>query len=101
MEHMTIQDILAATGGTLLCGDASMPINRLSTDSRDVGPHTLFVPIVGERVNAHKFVESALKDGGASLTQEHEQAEGPHPIIKCHCPSSALPEVSEKLRRGK
>lgn len=98
MEHMTIQDILAATGGTLLCGDASMPINRLSTDSRDVGPHTLFVPIVGERVNAHKFVESALKDGGASLTQEHEQAEGPHPIIKVPDTLKAMQQIASFYR---
>ena len=52
MENITIQDILEATGGTLLCGDPSMKIDHLSTNSMEVGPNTLFVPIIGERVDA-------------------------------------------------
>ena len=31
MENITIQDILKATGGTLLCGDPSMKIDRISS----------------------------------------------------------------------
>ena len=56
MENITIQDILDATGGTLLCGDPSMKIDHLSTNSMEVGPNTLFVPIIGERVDAHVFI---------------------------------------------
>ncbi|MBS7007074.1 UDP-N-acetylmuramoyl-tripeptide--D-alanyl-D-alanine ligase [Anaerostipes sp.] len=98
MEHMTIQDILTATGGTLLCGDPSMPIERISTDSRAVGPHTLFVPIIGERVNAHKFIDSALKDGGAALTQEHDRAEGPHPFIRVPDTLKAMQQITAYYR---
>ena len=98
MEHMTIQDILAATGGTLLCGDSSMPIKRISTDSRTVGPDTLFVPIIGERVNAHKFIDSALKDGGAALTQEHDHAEGPHPFIRVADTLKAMQQIASYYR---
>ena len=53
MENITIQDILEATDGTLLCGDPSMKIDHLSTNSMEIGPNTLFVPIIGERVDAH------------------------------------------------
>lgn len=98
MEHMTIQDILAATGGTLLCGDPSMPIERISTDSRSVGPHTLFVPIIGERVNAHRFIDSALKDGGAALTQEHDHAEGPYPLIQVADTLKAMQQTASYYR---
>ena len=35
MENITIQDILEATDGTLLCGDPSMKIDHLSTNSMD------------------------------------------------------------------
>ena len=98
MEHMTIQDILAATGGTLLCGDPSMPIEHFSTDSRKMGPHTLFVPIIGERVNAHRFIDSALKDGGASLTQEHDRADGPHPLIKVPDTLKAMQQIASYYR---
>lgn len=98
MEHMTIQDIISATGGTLLCGDPSMQVDRLSTDSRDVGPNTLFVPIIGERVNAHKFIDSALADGGAVLTQEHDRAEGPHPFIKVPDTLKAMQQIASYYR---
>ena len=47
MENITIQDILEATDGTLLCGDPSMKIDHLSTNSMETGPNTLFVPIIG------------------------------------------------------
>lgn len=61
MENITIQDILEATDGTLLCGDPSMKIDHLSTNSMEIGPNTLFVPIIGERVDAHIFIPNALK----------------------------------------
>ena len=70
MENITIQDILEATDGTLLCGDPSMKIDHLSTNSMEIGPNTLFVPIIGERVDAHIFIPNALKEGGACLTQK-------------------------------
>ena len=79
MENITIQDILKATGGTLLCGDPSMKIDRISTNSMEMGPNTLFVPIIGERVDAHVFIPSALESGGACLTQEHDEASGDAP----------------------
>ena len=36
MENITIQDILEATDGTLLCGDPSMKIDHLSTNSMEI-----------------------------------------------------------------
>ena len=81
MENITIQDILEATDGTLLCGDPSMKIDHLSTNSMEIGPNTLFVPIIGERVDAHIFIPNALKEGGACLTQEHTEASGNAPSI--------------------
>ena len=82
MENMTINDILTATGGTLLCGDPNFKIDRISTNSMQMGPNTLFVPIIGERVDAHVFISNALKNGGACLTQEHDHAKGNAPYIK-------------------
>lgn len=71
MENITIQDILEATDGTLLCGDPSMKIDHLSTNSMEIGPNTLFVPIIGERVDAHIFIPNALKEGGEYFLQGH------------------------------
>ena len=34
MEHITVKEILEATGGRLLCGSADTPLDHLSIDSR-------------------------------------------------------------------
>ena len=34
MENITVKDIVAATGGRLLCGNAAQKIEHLSIDSR-------------------------------------------------------------------
>ena len=98
MENITIQDILDATGGTLLCGDPSMKIDHLSTNSMEVGPNTLFVPIIGERVDAHVFIPNALKEGGACLTQEHNEAEGDAPYIKVPDTLTAMQQIASYYR---
>ena len=38
---------------------------------RKIKPGDLFVPIIGERVDAHRFIESALHTGAATLTSQH------------------------------
>lgn len=73
MKNVTIKDILECTGGTLLMGDADMKVEHLSTDSREIGESTLFVPIVGTNINGHDYVEKALMAGAiATLTAEEE-----------------------------
>ena len=98
MENITIQDILEATDGTLLCGDPSMKIDHLSTNSMEIGPNTLFVPIIGERVDAHIFIPNALKEGGACLTQEHTEASGNAPYIKVPDTLTAMQQIAAYYR---
>lgn len=75
MEHVTIQDIVECTGGRLLAGDGDMQIRHLCIDSRQVTEDCLFVPIVGEKVDAHKFIFQTLEAGAvATLTSRHETA---------------------------
>ena len=69
MEHITVKEILEATGGRLLCGSADTPLDHLSIDSRTMKGNDLFVPLVGEKVDAHRFIGQAQADAaGASLT---------------------------------
>lgn len=71
---MTVKQIVEACGGTLLHGDEQAPLTGISLNSREVKEHDLFVPLIGERVDAHRFVEQALEAGaGAVLTAEHNQ----------------------------
>jgi UDP-N-acetylmuramoyl-tripeptide--D-alanyl-D-alanine ligase len=82
MEHITVKDVIAATGGTLLCGDEKKVITHFCIDSRQADETSLFVPIVGERVDAHAFMPGTLDAGAASLTQEHDAFEHDQPVIK-------------------
>lgn len=75
MNQITVKQIIEACGGILLHGDENAPILGISLNSREVKEHDLFVPLVGERVNAHRFAASALENGaGAVITAEHDQA---------------------------
>ncbi len=63
MENVTIKDIVEVTGGVLLCGDENKEIREFSIDSREGSEDSIFVPIIGERVDAHRFIEGALSMG--------------------------------------
>ena len=72
MENTTIKDIVRACGGRLLCGDENKVIRHFSIDSRTGDEDSIFVPIIGERVDAHRFIEGALALNGATFTSEHD-----------------------------
>ncbi|HCB90579.1 MAG TPA: UDP-N-acetylmuramoyl-tripeptide--D-alanyl-D-alanine ligase, partial [Ruminococcaceae bacterium] len=68
--RMTVKEAAAACGGTLLGGDPDAVLTSASTDSREIGPGALFVPIAGERTDAHRFIGRAFAAGAAAaLTQ--------------------------------
>lgn len=74
MEHITVKDILEATGGRLLCGKPEQQVCHLSIDSRSMKGDDLFVPLIGEKVDAHRFIDGAFAAGAvAAFTSEHEQ----------------------------
>lgn len=71
MFGIKVKDILEATGGTLLCGSDDVDIKNICINSKEICEGDLFVPIIGANVDAHRFIESALEVGAATLTSEH------------------------------
>ena len=63
---MTADDLVAATGGTLLRRSAR-PIRGAAVDSRLVAPGELFVALVGERTDGHRYLADAAIAGAAAL----------------------------------
>ncbi len=63
--HKTITDIMTITGGTWLGTPTQLDstITAISTDSRNVAADSLFIPIIGENFDGHRFVEDALTRG--------------------------------------
>jgi UDP-N-acetylmuramoyl-tripeptide--D-alanyl-D-alanine ligase len=101
MEPIYFSDILRATGGQPagpVDGDPLIP--AISTDSRDVPPGALFVPIRGRRHDAHEFVEKAFLAGaGFSLAaQDAEFARMPSNVIRVRDTTRALGDIARWYR---
>ncbi|MBO5426163.1 MAG: UDP-N-acetylmuramoyl-tripeptide--D-alanyl-D-alanine ligase [Lachnospiraceae bacterium] len=71
MFELSVKDIVNITSGKLLCGDENTIVRGICTNSKEIEEGNLFVPIIGEKVDAHLFIESALEVGAATLTSMH------------------------------
>jgi UDP-N-acetylmuramoyl-tripeptide--D-alanyl-D-alanine ligase len=103
---LTAGDVATATGGRLVAGDASQPIDRIAIDSRTLGAGDLFVAIRGERFDGHAFVGQALTAGAIGVVVEHAPAalqagEGRRPavLIEVGDTTRALQAVARHVRR--
>lgn len=91
MEQITIADIVEAVGGRLLCGNPQTQIRHISIDSRNMNGEDLFVPIIGAKVDAHRFIEGAFAAGAvATFTSEHEEGTDFRPWIRVEDTVKAL-----------
>ena len=70
--QMLVKDIVKACNGVLLCGDPETVVTSVETDSRLIEPGALFVPIIGQKTDAHQYIQQTFDKGAvAALTQEH------------------------------
>lgn len=100
MENITVHDIVEMTGGVLLCGSADTQVMDICINSKEIKEGDLFVPIIGERVDAHRFIESALEKGAATLTSEHDAVVGSDkPYIRVDNTVEALQRIGAGIRR--
>ncbi|MCI9105423.1 MAG: UDP-N-acetylmuramoyl-tripeptide--D-alanyl-D-alanine ligase [Lachnospiraceae bacterium] len=99
MEQMTVKEIVEATGGVLLCGDERIPLIHISIDSQNIQGGELFVPLVGEKVDAHQYISQALAAGAAAvLTSEHDRMEDERPWIRVKDTKKALQAIGSYYR---
>lgn len=79
MENISVRQIVEAAGGRLLLGNEDQEVKAISLDSRSMAGRDLFVPIIGEKVDAHRFICQAISNGAAAVfTSAHvsrDQAE--------------------------
>lgn len=80
MEPISVKEVAEATQGKVLCGDPQTLIKSVVTDSRDVLPGSLFVPIIGERVDAHKFLTQVFESGAAAVFTSHGEVVDPDKV---------------------
>lgn len=95
MEAMKVSEIVKAVGGKLLCGDENAVIDHVCIDSREADEGALFVPIIGEKVDAHKFIPQVFSQGaGATFTSRKEIAVENCPHIYVENTEKALGALS-------
>ena len=63
MLKISIDDILKSTKGKSLLNYKEEDISYISTSSKDIKENTLFIPIIGEVYDGHKFMEDAYNNG--------------------------------------
>ncbi len=98
MKKLTVQQIAEIVGGKILCGDKNTVIDNVQYDSREVTEGTLFVPIKGARVDAHRFIEDCLKKGAATLTEYDAPKDAVKPYIQVENTLTALQKIAGYYR---
>ncbi len=67
------EDVLRATGGSLLRGSAKTVFQGITTDSRNLTPGNLFIPLVGEKFDGHDFLDHAVRAGASGLLVQKDR----------------------------
>ncbi len=99
MVGIRVRDIVKACGGRLLCGNAQVEIKDICINSKEIKEGDLFVPIIGEKVDAHRFIESALEIGAATLTSRHSGVViADKPYIQVNDTEKALQDIGAYVR---
>jgi len=65
MKPLSIAQIAHATGGRL-SGEPTLAVSSVVIDSQQAGPDSLFVPQIGQRVDAHDYIASAVEHGAVA-----------------------------------
>ena len=71
---ITVREIVKATRGRLMAGDPGRTVEHIALDSRHMEGADLFVPIIGEKTDGHKYIINAFENGAeAAFTSEHDE----------------------------
>ncbi|MDY3617542.1 UDP-N-acetylmuramoyl-tripeptide--D-alanyl-D-alanine ligase [Agathobaculum sp.] len=95
MERFTLREAAAWTQGEAT-GDAEL--TGISTDSRQIGENTLFVPICGERFDAHDFIRKAIDNGAAAVVSHRENETYRVPALHVKNTAQALLDLAGGYR---
>ena len=96
MKNLTTANIAAACRGTYH-GPADMleqEVMSIKTDSREIEKGSLFVPIVGEKVDAHRFIPQVMEAGALVTLSEKPLGEVDFPWIQVSSSLQAVKDIA-------
>ena len=62
---LSLEDVLNSSGGVHVLGTGELFFTDVQTDSRNVVKNTLFVPLIGENQDGHKYIPQAIEKGAS------------------------------------
>ena len=100
MKNLTLSNITRVTGGTYHGPEEILnkEVTSITTDSRTTEPGCLFVAIVGERVDAHKYIPQVMKNGALASVSEKELPDADFPYIKVESSLKAVKDIARFYR---
>lgn len=101
MPHLTLENIVGACGGTFVGDRARLQdsITGVQTDSRKIEPGSLFVPIVGAKVDGHSFIPDVFAKGACATLAQTEPADGAGPYILVDSTEKAMQKLAAFYRK--
>lgn len=101
MEKISISEIVNATGGVLLSGNTDDTVTSVCIDTRKTRENSLFIPLIGERVDGHDFISDAFESGASvSLIQkDHTLCEALGALIEVESTQKALGDLAKYYRQ--
>ena len=102
MEKLSVREVLKATKGVLLDGSAEFLVDSVSINSKKIKKGAVFVPIMGENVDGHGFIEEAFEAGAvATLISKNDVVakKKDKAYIKVKDTKLALQQLAEYYRK--
>ena len=101
MKNLTLENIAKACGGTYVGSDTdkSREVGDITTDSRQAKEGSLFVAIVGERVDAHRFIPAVYEQGALCVLCEKVPEDPKGAYILVESSLQAVKDIAEFYRQ--
>ncbi|MBQ3981168.1 MAG: UDP-N-acetylmuramoylalanyl-D-glutamate--2,6-diaminopimelate ligase, partial [Treponema sp.] len=63
---LVLEDVISSADGIHLLGGGDFCFTSVQTDSRSVVQGSLFVPLIGEKQDGHKYIPQAVEKGASA-----------------------------------
>ena len=99
MKKYSIEALAKIVDGKIIQQGEEEIIASLKIDSRKIENKDLYVPIIGERLNGHQFIENAIDNGACFvLTEEDVNLSKKIGVIKVESTVKALQAIAKDCR---
>ncbi|MDY4692358.1 MAG: UDP-N-acetylmuramoyl-tripeptide--D-alanyl-D-alanine ligase [Blautia sp.] len=97
MKNLTLKNIAQVCHGIYYGPEDKLEeeIQSVITDSRNMVKRCLFVPIVGERVDGHKFIPRVMEEGALASLSERKLENADFPYIQVKSSLQAIKDIAE------